>query len=271
MIIQSAPQGKGHLVIQQKEHAMLAARFAQSWGNDNFSELHPKSLMEFIVEHHDEGWNAIDPKLGINEETGLPYNLIQTPFEYLMETGPKGPNYAEMKHAYCGLLVSMHTYGLYNGRYGLSDKIFVNLLPEDKKNIANTMLSAELDRQDRLKEILAQDEYFSSLVQDTELFHNYKLLQFFDTLSLYFNMNHDEEREDTHFLNVPMKVGEDTTISIKRISKGLYGLSPFPFKKQPIEFHFDGKRILPQSNEDDLKTALNGTHLERETILCISL
>ena len=215
MIVQSAAQEQGNLVIQQREHAKLALRFAKIWGNEQFAPLHPKELMEFIVEHHDEGWNQVDPKLGRNEQTGLPYNLIQTPFEHLMETGPGGPSFAEAKHPYCGLLVSMHTYGLYNGRYGLSDKVFVSMLPEGKKQVANAMLQHELARQDRLKKQLSDDAEMRPFVAEKELFHNYKLLQFFDTLSLYFNVTHEEARKETQFLNVPMKVGKDIKIQIK--------------------------------------------------------
>ena len=71
-------------MIQQKEHSHLSLLFAQAWGNEQFGALHPKDLMEFVVEHHDDGWNEVDPLLGCNAQTGLPYSLIQTPFHHLM-------------------------------------------------------------------------------------------------------------------------------------------------------------------------------------------
>ena len=271
MIVQSASLGQGSLVIQQQEHARLALRIAQIWGNDTFAPLHPRSLMEFVVEHHDDGWNAVDPKLGRNADTGLPYNLIQTPFHYLMETGPGGPTLAETHHPYCGLLVSMHTYGLYNGRFGMSDKIFVNMISADKKPVAMAMLDTERARQERLRVQLQADPAFSALVEDEALFHNYKLLQFFDTLSLYFNMTHEAARGDSTFLNVPVQVGEDTQVEIRRIEKGVYGLSPYPFQRDPITVYFEGQRISPQESDEALAGAMKNTPLEVETIRFVSM
>ena len=271
MIVQDGGNGKGSLVIQQKEHALLALRFARKWGNEQFSELHPKELMEFVVEHHDEGWNAVDPTLGLNRDTGLPYSLVQTPFEHLMETGPGGPSYAEKRHPYCGLLVSMHTFGLYNGRYGMSDKIFVEMLPEGRKAHAEEMLGRELERQKRLRRELAGDQAFSKLSDEQEIFQNYKLLQFFDTLALYFNCTRESERGTAIFLNVPMKPGVDTEVRIERLEEGLYGLFPYPFNEEPAAFHYDGKRIHPQKDEDSLKNAMAITPLERETIRFVAI
>ena len=271
MIVQNGEEGKGSLVIQQREHAMLALRFARKWGNGEFSELHPKELMEFVVEHHDEGWNEVDPKLGLNADTGLPYSLIQTPFEHLMETGPGGPSYAEARHPYCGLLVSMHTYGLYNGRYGMSDKVFVKMLPEGKKEVADAMLGQELARQERLRKELSEDAAFSELAGEQELFHNYKLLQFFDTLALYFNCTPESERSPSTFLNVPVKPGVDTEVRIERLGEGVYGLSPYPFSEEPAEFHYDGQRIRPQNDADALQSAMDNTPLERENIRFVAI
>ena len=55
-----------------------------------------------------------------DDATGLPYNLVETPAEHITVTSRRSPEFNERHHAYCGLLSSMHSWGLYNGRYGLS-------------------------------------------------------------------------------------------------------------------------------------------------------
>ena len=82
--------------------------------------------MEYIVAHHDEGWLALDDQGLMDERTHLPYHLTQTPLPELIKTGAGSPDFNEAHHPYSGLISSMHTWGLYNGRYGLSDKLFID-------------------------------------------------------------------------------------------------------------------------------------------------
>jgi len=57
---------------------------------------------------------------------------------------------------------------------------------------------------------------------------NYKQLQFFDTLSLYFHCNHVGERSVVEFLHVPKNATEDVTVEISPGAGNSYVLSPFP-------------------------------------------
>ena len=43
-------------------------------------------LMFFIVSHHDAGWAEFDRDPVTDERTGLPYNLVETPVEYITIT-----------------------------------------------------------------------------------------------------------------------------------------------------------------------------------------
>ena len=252
-----------------RDHLHLVAALGRAFGNELFASLHPRELMEYAITHHDAGWDEVDAGLGIDPDTGLPRDLLKTPLERLVETGPASASFNEAHHPYCGLLISMHAYGLLNGRYGLSDKVVVDVLPEHARPMFKEMCDGELRRQDRLKSALADDPRAVEWVDEGVLFHNYKVLQFFDTLGLYFCMQSGEERGQSAFLNVPMSVGEDVTIQVTPRGAGAYRLTPFPFASDPLEITLPGTMVNPDPTMASASAALaTGTpHVETITLV----
>ena len=86
MIIQTAPEGTPRLAVMMHEHTALCAQFARAFGNDQFEALSPLELMIYVIGHHDAGWAEFDRDPVIDEKTGLPYNLVETPAEYITVT-----------------------------------------------------------------------------------------------------------------------------------------------------------------------------------------
>ena len=151
MIIQTAPAGEPRLAIMMHEHTALSGQFARAFGNDRFEPTEPNDLMVHVVSHHDEGWAEFDRDPATDEKTGLPYNLVETPAEHITVTSRRSPEFNERQHPYCGLMSSMHSWGLYNGRYGLSNMVLINIIPLPDRALADRMLDGELKRQERLK------------------------------------------------------------------------------------------------------------------------
>jgi hypothetical protein len=245
MIIQTAPSGEARLAIKMHEHTALAGQFARAFGNDRFSPASPRELMVYVTSNHDAGWAEFDRDPITDSRTRLPYNLIETPAEYITVTSRKSPEFNEKHHAYCGLMSSMHSWGLYNGRYGLSSMVLIDKIPPHDRPIAQKMLDGELERQKRLKTELTQDSKTSGWIEDKRLFQNYKQLQFFDTLALYFNRTHPSERGEVTFEHVPLNAGEDATIRVRPRGQDVYELSPYPFAAQSAEYAFAGRPIAP--------------------------
>jgi hypothetical protein len=256
MIIQTAPPNHPHLVIHQIDHAAMSGQFAAVFGNNEFASLMPYEPMVYVATHHDDGWAAVDARAEMDANTGLPYHLTQTPLPYLLETSVASPDANEQHHPYSGLLSSMHTYGLFHGRYGLSDKVYINLVPAEHKTAVTNMLDAELARQERLKALLNADKGRYPFSGDVIFFHNYKLLQFFDTLALYFHMVHPAARTESQFLNVPRDLADDMTVTIRPQNDNRYALSPYPFREPEIAFHYHGRYLSPQPPGTDLKAML---------------
>ena len=121
------------------------------------------------------GWNSIAHR-PIDDKTGLPYNLVDTPPEHITVTSRLSPEFNERHHPYCGLISSMHSWGLYNGRYGLSRQVLLDKIAAKDRPLADKMLNGELDRQKRLKAELAKDPQTSGWLDERKVFQNYKQL-----------------------------------------------------------------------------------------------
>lgn len=265
MIIQTTEPGKPNFAIEQPDHTRTCGQLARAFGNAEFNPPTPKDLVVYIVEHHDEGWSPVDALREQSPTTGLPHHLTQTPLPYLIRTSQGSPDFNEKHHAYCGLLSSMHTYGLFNGRYGLSDFIFIDKITAEHKAVADEMLANELTRQARLKADLATDSVSSTWIEENALFNNYKLLQFFDTLSLYFHTTHAEARKEAKFLNVPDGKCNDLTLTITPREDGSYVLSPWPFESDAVEVNVEGRYITSQPQGTDFKTIFDQISKDKQT------
>jgi hypothetical protein len=249
MIIQTAPAGTPRLAVMMYEHTALCAQFARAFGNDGFEPLSPLELMIYVIGHHDAGWADFDRDPVTDANTGLPYNLVETPAQYITVTSRLSPDFNERQHPYCGLISSMHTWGLYNGRYGLSNLVLIDKFPQQDRPLATRMLDGELARQKRLKEEIGKDARQSGWLDEKKVFQNYKQLQFIDTLALYFNRIHPSERVQQTFEHVPRNADEDTSVTIRPQEPGVYALSPFPFAPTGAEFAYAGRRVTPQKHQ----------------------
>lgn len=270
MIVQSAAPSRPHFIIAQLDHARMSGELVLAFGNAQFARPEPNALLHYVVAHHDEGWAEVDRAQVCDPRTRLPYHLTQTPLTEIVMTGPRSPDFNEQHHAYCGLLSSMHTYGLYHGRYGLSDKIFVDNIPAEHKATVTQMLNGEVERQARLKAQLAADPTSAAWVTDQLLFTNYKLLQFFDTLSLYFHMTHEAARAESKFLHVPLSASEDATLTIRPVSYGTYALAPWPFNVERLTVSVPGRYLAPLPEGADAQAALHRAPLTSQTYTLVA-
>jgi len=151
MIIQTAPAGQQRLAMTMSEHTALCQQLARAFGNDRFEALAPLELMVYVIANHDAGWAEFDRDPGIDQATGLPYNLVDTPPEHITVTSRLSPDFNQRHHPFCGLISSMHSWGLYNGRYGLSKLVLLDKIAAKDRPLADKMLDGEVERQKRLE------------------------------------------------------------------------------------------------------------------------
>ena len=249
-------------VIKNIEHAALAAKLAENFGNQDFEVPEPRDKLLDLITHHDHGWLQIDEAPPINEIDGLPFNLVHTPFQFILKSSKGSPDFNEKRSDFTGLLSSMHTCGLYNGRYGLSDAINLDWIPEACRDEVDLMLAFEMERQTRLKEKLKSSE----LGDNKLIFRAYKFLQFVDACALYFNINPAGQRGQAKFLNVPLSLHEDCDIELIECDKGLYQFSPYPFKLERFSLHFEGRYLKAGELSPEATTYSALDKVERQNI-----
>lgn len=253
MMVQNALPGEPNFVCTMAEHNDLCGQFALAFGNDEFEPVSPRDEMIYVVSHHDYGWNGWDAKPAIDPKSGLPAGLAQTPAEVTIASNTLSPQINEDHHPYCGLLASMHSWGLFNARYGYSEfrvrpggstSIPV---PKGAETEAKGFLDGEQGRQERLRAALAANPDTSAWVEDAHLFQNYKQLQFFDTLALYFNLRHESERGTEVFTCVPMSADRDAEVTVAPLGNGTYSVDPFPFAGDRLVVRCDGRYVTPMT------------------------
>jgi hypothetical protein len=272
MIVQTAPEGAPRFIITMAEHTSFAGQLARVFGNDRFEPVAPREEMFYLIDHHDQGWRELDAEAPMDPETRLPYHLVETPLEKIITTSEKSPSLNSERHPYCGLLSSMHTWGLYNGRYGLSDMVLLDSISDESRPLVQAMLDGELERQKRLKAQLVASPATAEWLEEPRLMQNYKQLQFFDTAALYFQMRHDEARGAARFDHVPLNAEEDVQVAVSREASGVYAFAPFPFGRVDVEVSFTGRYLAPLATDDrrDLATVLAALPESSQTVRLVS-
>jgi hypothetical protein len=257
MIVQDNPAGGARFCMTMEQHTAFADRLAAVFGNEVFAAVEDESV-RYVIAHHDAGWRPVDALVLINPETGLPYHLTQTPFEYTSKTMRGSPKFNGEHSALAGLLSSMHTAGLLNGQYGKSPPGILGRLQGDIKAFAEKVLEEQLAYQEEKRPELGID--------DNTLWTAYKQLQFFDTLSLYFHCKAEGERGETDVHNVPTRAGDDVTITVIEREPGVYAAAPFPFNADGVEVYFEGRWLEPQDPAIDGPKLYDDTPVSRQTV-----
>lgn len=271
MIVQSAPEGAPHFVVSMIEHGAFAGRFARAFGNDVFEPFAPRDEMLFAVDNHDRGWAAFDERPRRNPQTGLPWNLVETPSDIGIQTLALSPDANEAHHQFCGLLVAMHMHGVYTGRRGITDRILLDRLPKEVRPSYEAELESLRAREETLRSALARDPDTADWVEEGALSRNYKRLQFFDSLALYFNYTAEGARDTRRFPKVPLSAEEDVTVEIKPVHAGTYALDPFPFSHEGVEVHCEGRYLRPVDGDDAaLADALRNAPTDRQVFCFVA-
>jgi hypothetical protein len=251
MMVQTAPEGEPHFVSTMREHMEFCGALGRAFGNDRFERLAPFAEVIYVVDNHDRGWDDYDTDPGLDPDTRLPFLMSQTPPPDAVRTNKGSPDVNEAHHPYCGLLSSMHTWGLYNRRYG-----YTQFVVRSRKQISipvnntyrpliDAMLAGELQRQERLKARVAENPATRDWVTDKPLFQNYKQLTFFDTLALYFHLSHATDRGEEVYIHVPMTAEADTSVTVKKLDDRTYSLDPYPFAGDSLELTCRGRYVAP--------------------------
>jgi hypothetical protein len=243
-------------LISQEGHADVAAQFAAHWGNDAFSRLKPYGSMVFGTTYHDSGHREMEADLPIDVERGLPYFHRNTPLALRKrDADVNNFQWVRGRDPYASLMVSMHHAGLRKRRYdtvrwapGTRDGY--NPPPGDADELG--VEAAFADLADWQREVAEQLGLSDPQARDA-FWHNYRCLQTFDQLSLYFCCDgYDGDRmKEAGLERAPVAYGSDETADLHFEPTGPNSIriTPYPFDVPSLPISVMARQMTPRVDQ----------------------
>ena len=250
MVIRELKDGRAYVSLQE-DHAELAAQFAAHWGNQQFSQLRPYKTMVFATTYHDSGYREFEGNPPINAEKGRPYahrENIPSFEEVELKAYARNVDWLCSHDLYAGLIVSMHRTGLWHNRYNVFTRPAGNLR-ERSPAVQNAKKELESKQQEYKKTLAAANPKF-----EDELAYNYRALQIFDLLSLYFCCDgYVAENEFKEYTIAPIRIAydsnEEAELKITPKGPGAVKMTPFPFDASPLKFSVRTRLMTPAKGQ----------------------
>ena len=198
------------------------------------------------ISHHDAGWFDFDRDPKIDPATGLPYNLVETPPEFItddqqalarFQSAPASLLRVDFQHAQLGPL--QRTLRPFQARAARQDR---GKRPAARRQDAEWRARAPEASQggacagSRSARLARRARRFS---RTTRRFNSSTRSRCISTESTPANASSRYSR------TCRCRASEDVTVTIRPVGANTYQLSPFPFAASGAEFAFCGRRISP--------------------------
>lgn len=248
MIVSRRPEGL--VVVRQVDHQDQCRLMAEAWGNDDFALPRPYAPLIEAAACHDEGWRQWEDAPQVDAD-GAPIDFPDLDRARHIELYRSSIAAAEALGPRTGLLVSLHGQGLYERRLGLdgAPPSRGGRRPEVRR-----FLEEQEETQGRLRRELGDDEELRRWSWDC-----YRLLQAWDTLSLYLLWKALPAGREGTLVRVPRASGDEGVDLRLRPDGGRACVSdPYPFQAPEVALPVAARVIADRRyrSDEDLRTAL---------------
>jgi len=253
MILQ---QGDPIVLIRQTDHAYLTGFFAREWGNDMFKRPEPFESFCLAAAEHDNGWLEWELAAGVDPKTFVPYTFMSVPTEEHITLYQRGIERAVKADLYAGLLVVSHCMGLYDKAKATIPGYSAKYVKTEEQQLANDFVQRLRLQQVRLKVDLRNAPATKEFTGEKLIKANVQRLDALDRLSLFFALG---GLEDTTIENVPVDdQGNEVDWELRKAGKNQFSLSPYPFRREPLEVAILARRIPKRryTEDEELQKAL---------------
>lgn len=233
-------RGDSWQLVRQPDHADLSGQLAEAWGGDGFQAPTPRASMVLAALRHDDGWGVFDWRPDWDRERGQPRYFLDVPIPVHHAFYRAGIAAITNEDAYAGMIVTMHAAGIYNGRYGTQPSLGFSA-QDAYRELIDAFVAEQEGRYEALSAELGADP--------DERWANYKLLQMYDRISLYFCLK-DVEGGTADEIGPAPRGGEDATLRVEPIAPWHVRMSPFPFASSPARFTLV-RRVMPKTTYAD--------------------
>ena len=227
MIIRKLDDGRA-IAITQTDHSRLAGFLAAHWGNAHFATPRPYESVTRAATFHDFGWLRYETCPDVDPTTGEPYTFTSVPFNPdQLEAYQWCADWLGSVDSYSALLVGMHRVGLWKSRY---------------ETISHPAWRSPTNLPEPIQQFIAREEPRQQEARnrrsDDTIWTNYRLLQVWDLLGLYFTTR---EPYENAVEPVPTVYDGDlhsgVRMSMHPLGDGRVEFDPYPFDVKPLSVH----------------------------------
>ena len=238
MIVRKQPNHEV-LLIGQTDHSRFVGQLAAHWGNKDFAVPKPYVSMVRAATFHDYGWLRYETNPQIHPESGEPYQFLQVPLGTgQLEAYQWSLDWLAGIDRYAGLIINMHRTGLWKNRYD-------TIAHPNGYNLRE--LNSEVRDFIQLNEDWQEME--RAACDSGELWTNYRLMQVWDLLGLYFGC---QDPYEDYVEPVPTSYSDKNGVrlAMKPAGPGRVMFEPYPFNVRPCRVQLAFKRLSQGSFED---------------------
>ena len=242
MIVRKAADG-ATLLVGQTDHSRLVGQFGAHWGNTNFARPEPFDSIARASAFHDFGWLRYETAPAFDEISGETPNFRSIPTDATkLEEYQWCIDWFMAKDPYAGHIVGMHRTGLWRGRYGAIAHPPAATRPQP--DIVDAFVAQHEARRAReLREFGWDPE---------QMRINYRLLQVWDLLGLYFAC---QDPYDDFLEPVPTAYttaeGDGVTMTLTPIGARTVKFDPFPFNEPTTHVQLAYRRLAEERYPDE--------------------
>lgn len=232
MIVRNEPNGE-LILVAQTDHSRMVGQFGAHWGNERFATPRPYDSIVRAAVFHDFGW--------LRYETAPLYDAVtgETPeFRKVPMTDARLEEY-DWCHdwllggdQYSSLIAGMHRTGLWRERY--------QTINHPRNYAPSKNLKADLEAFITKNE--ARQEQQRRTLDTKEVWTNYRLLQVWDLLGLYFGCQSPYE---DYIEPCPVDYDDEkgVRINLKPVGPNKVAVDPYPFDIRPCVVQLSLKRL----------------------------
>jgi hypothetical protein len=208
--------------------------------------------MVFATAFHDSGYRDWEGSPPINLTKGRPYGhreSIPSFEEYELQAYCRNIDWIRARDPYAGLLVSMHRTGLWQNRYQTFTSPAGKI--RERSSAVKLVMNDLENKQQQEKNALGKGDARCN----HELWFNYRMLQVFDILSLYFccdGYQNGSLKEDL-VAPVPLSYDSKEEVDLRLIPNrsSSIRLDPYPFDISPLTVSVRARKIPAGTYESE--------------------
>jgi hypothetical protein len=242
-------EDSGWILIAHPDHARLAGRLAEHWGNRDFAPPEPRDEILVAVNRHDDAWAERDaePKLtregrpsAFSRELVGAYSAFEEMdlAEYLAVRGRAAALLAA-EHPYAALIVSMHTVDL------LTEQADVSALAPADRALHAAFIREQRRWQEELAATLARGPTWPGPAAPRQAF---EFLQACDSLSLAICVRYPSAIPLRH--RHPDRGQSRHAIICTPLDRDTYRLAPYPFDQDELRLELPCRKVAGQRFAD---------------------